>query len=302
LSSPSFDLEKRFVWGINIDDVWKFTGLPPPPSIIIPHFISVRLPRGPMNFDEETRQEVIAHEGEIPKEEGTWTIEATAEKMRNTGIKMVRIWFPWSFFEPRVDQTKPPPTEVEEANYDWPLDEFVKILSDHEIGIIPVLGCGYARMVPKGVDVDRRTLDYIQRLTICSRAVVRRYKDKIHNWQIENEMNWLSEHYAVGWRKGNIWIDRDRLREFIPDILKRLYDGVKAEDFNAKVMVNLEADAKTIDYETYGKCSDIVGLDVYPNYKSAHPINVDSFDKAKDIRKEIGKPVYICETGYPTGP
>jgi hypothetical protein len=305
-SSSCADLEKRFVWGVSVDDPWKFAGLPPPPSIIIPHFLSIRLPRGPMSFDEETRKEVAADEGELSTyqhhEEGNWTALALVEKLKNTGIKMVRIWFPWNFFEPEVVKESPVPKDVDESAYRWPLDDFVNILTKHGLEILPVLGCGYNRMVPKGVDVDKRTAEYIERLGLCSRAVVRRYKDRIHAWQIENEMNWLSEHYAVGWRKGEIWVDHHRLQTFVPDILNALYNAVKSEDSNATVVVNLEGDTKKTDFQVFAKYADLIGIDLYPNYKSPHPINVTSFDLTKEFRKLAGKPIFICETGYPSGP
>jgi len=90
--------------------------------------------------------------------------------------------------------------------------------------------------------------------------------------------------------------------EFRQKLLQTLNNAVHAEDPNAVTVINLEADAKTLDPESYVQSCDVLGLDFYPNYKSAHPINIGVLKLADQVAKTLGKPVIISETGYPSGP
>ena len=74
------------------------------------------------------------------------------------------------------------------------------------------------------------------------------------------------------------------------------------EDPNALTIINLEADAKTLDPGLYLRFCEILGLDFYPNYKAAHPINTSVLKLADQVAKTLRKPVLVSETGYPSGP
>src|SRR5437870_11990160 len=62
-SASLLDLTKRFSFGINLDDPWRYSGITPPRSIIIPHLLSVSLPEGKI-LDEADEQE-IGRRGEV---------------------------------------------------------------------------------------------------------------------------------------------------------------------------------------------------------------------------------------------
>ena len=78
--------------------------------------------------------------------------------------------------------------------------------------------------------------------------------------------------------------------------------AVHAEDPSAFTIINLEADAKTLAPGPYSSTCDILGLDFYPNYKTANPINPGVEKLADQVGKALQKPILVSETGYPSGP
>ncbi|MHB2037416.1 MAG: hypothetical protein ACYCPW_11855 [Nitrososphaerales archaeon] len=62
--------DSKFAWGINIDNVWTYAGLPQPKSTILPHVLSIRLPRGPVEILEHpSASEVVKKKLNLPDEE-----------------------------------------------------------------------------------------------------------------------------------------------------------------------------------------------------------------------------------------
>src|SRR5438094_10098643 len=83
------DLTKRFSFGIDLDDPWRYSGLTPPRSIIIPHLLSVGLPEGKI-LDEADEKE-IERRGEM--EPGTVpgrAVVALADALVDAGVDFVR--------------------------------------------------------------------------------------------------------------------------------------------------------------------------------------------------------------------
>ncbi|MCW3976128.1 MAG: hypothetical protein NWE86_07800 [Candidatus Bathyarchaeota archaeon] len=154
-------------------------------------------------------------------------------------------------------------------------------------------------MLPKGLNIDANNDLYIKRAAVHTRLLVRRYKDKIKFWQIENEPNWCKMHFIGGWRSGFTWTDP---HDFKRKLLKELNNAVHSEDPKAQTIINLEADAKNINVNLYAPFCDFLGLDFYANYKSALPIDTSVFRRGKEFAKEAGKLLIIIETGYPSGP
>lgn len=151
---------------------------------------------------------------------------------------------------------------------------------------------------PEGLKVDSDRNEYVKRAILHARSLVRRYKRKIRYWQIENEPNWWKMHVIVGWRKGFSWADPHGFRI---DLLRELNNAIHSEDPKSKTIINFEADTK-IHTKEFAPYCDLIGLDFYPNYKSAPPIQTSIFRKTAEVFKESGKPVIISETGYPSGP
>ena len=277
---------------MNLDNMWDFAGLPQPKSIIVPYFINVSLPRGP--FRVPSNQAPGSHDvTEDPPQgakKGKDLSEEFSMEMKEAGISFVRAWFQWNFFEPKVSREG-------QSNFSFPLDDFVYYMNEAGIRIMGVIGNGYSRFLPEGLNLDDPS-QYISRLSESSRQIVRHYKDKIDLWQIENEPNWWREHYSTNWRKGGIWF-KEGMRD---SILGSLRNIVREESPNSKIVINLEADRPDTNWKFYSSYCDILGLDFYPNYSHSSPIDVSEFRLAEKVKNDTGLPVFIAETGYPSGP
>lgn len=275
-------------FGVCIDDVWRYLKLNPPRSILIPHILSVSPhPRSRGEAEREVREPVERIDlGSAP---------LLAKTLRNAGISYVRFWLQWNFIQPRLQGSRP-------STYEWSrMDSFMRALKDGGLEVIPVIGCGYQRMLPEGVDPNDNPSAYVEAVHDSAREVVHRYRGLVEIWQIENEPNWWFAHYAAGWRRGAVWIDPEA--RFRRALLKSLRDAVYAEDESASVMVNLEVDRTLKDLSFYADFCDILGLDYYPNYSHAKPVEASSLiPKAKKVLREAGRRLMICETGYPSGP
>lgn len=294
-----FDLAGRFSIGIDVDDPWTYAGLKAPKSIMLPHYISKRLDGPGMRLLKKMREhEPQTDDHVVSRAEGQKACSSMAEHLVAAKISFVRCWFPWRFFEP----TPKPESELQrladESYGEFPMDTFVDVLTAHGIGVLPVVCCGYQRFLPYGLKVDSDRNAYLKRATLHAKLLVRRYKDKIRYWQIENEPNWWHMHSVGGWREGSTWLNAD----FRSQLLKELNNAVHAEDSSAWTIINLEADAKLAKVAHLVAECDMVGVDFYPNYKQASPIDVSIFRKAKSVAEKTGKPAMIVETGYPSGP
>jgi hypothetical protein len=292
------DLTKRFSFGINLDDPWRYSGVTPPRSIIIPHLLSVGLPEGKI-LDEADEQE-IGRRGEIrPGSVSGRAATALADTLVDARVDFVRCWFPWKYFEPSPVPEESLDQLLEKSYAQWPMDDLVNTLTGRGIGVVPVIACGYQRMLPQGLEPDPDRALYLKRVSIHAQLMVRHYKDRIKSWQIENEPNWWAEHAAGGWRSGLVWVYEHGFRH---ELLQTLNDAVHGEDPTATTIINLEADATTLDPGIYSSYCDILGLDFYPNYKISHPINTKTLKLADQIAKKLSRPVLVSETGYPSGP
>src|SRR5487761_986151 len=289
--------KNRFKWGINIDDMWIYAGAIEPKSIIIPYLLSVRLPRGPIRVPDphpvqalkSMAKSVAGSATEEPGDRKTFSQDLAAQ-LKNSGIQFVRCWFQWNFFESRV-------RDMKSQSYKFPLDDFVASLKQAGIEIVAVIGNGYSRFLPRGINLEDPN-SYIQRLDTVCRATIRHYKDSIKVWQLEDEPNWWVEHYAAHWRSGGIWLEHG-----IQDsILSALHNLVREEDQSATIVVNLEADQRRTNWNSYSKYCDVLGLDFYPNYGHASPVDASEVRFASVVKKQTGIPVFIAETGYPSGP
>jgi hypothetical protein len=292
------DFTKRFHSGLNIDDTWRYAGVAEPKSVIIPYLFSLRIGEGTVvdRADYAINRQYGIIDPSMTAEKATI---ALADDLAYVKADFIRCWFNWRFFEPSPVPEDALDTLLESSYDKWPLDFFVNTLVERGIEIVPVLGCGYERMLPQGLHVDKDRALYLRRLAIHTRLLIRHYRGKVKHWQIENEPNWWSKHVEGGWRSGVSWFDP---RGFRGDLLKTLNDSVHEEDPGAMTIINLEGDGGMKDLNQYPPLCDIIGLDFYPNYKASSPINIDVFNQAQKFAKENGKPVIISETGYPSGP
>jgi hypothetical protein len=278
---------------VSVDDIWVYAGLPEPKSIIIPYLLSVRLPRGPFRlgvpiplYRPEQGWTLASRDRQDRRSE---SMELAAD-LKEIGVQFVRAWFPWNFFEPKI-------LSGERAVIQFPLDDFVEEMNAAGIKIVAAVGAGYERFLPEGIDTSN-VETYLSRLANASEQIIGHYKGKISAWQIENEPNWWMEHYATHWRSGGVWLEP----EIQQRILQRLHDAVTAQDPSSTIIVNLEADHSKTDWRLYCKFCDVLGLDFYPNYSHSSPVDASRLGFSSEVKRSAGLPVFVCETGYPSGP
>lgn len=292
------DLTKRFSFGVNLDDTWRYTSVQEPKSIIFPHLLSLSLREGG-TFERREEATIAARQQPIPQDEADRASLSLADSLKSIGVDFVRCWFPWKFFEPKAVPLESLDKLLEGSYPSWPTDGLVKTLNAQGISIVPVLACGYQRMLPQGLNPDAGREEYIRRAYVHARQVVRHYKDTVRSWQIENEPNWWRMHEAGGWRSGAGWLEGGEFRD---SLLKALNSAVHEEDTNATTMINLEADEEISNIKEYSALCDVMGLDFYPNYKVSEPVEPNIIKRADRAAAEAGKPVMVAETGYPSGP
>lgn len=289
---PSFLQDGRFRWGVSIDDAWFYAGLPAPKSIIVPYLLSVQLPRGPFRLGIPSSLYNCNCDGSFVQgvtTERDARCRQLAADLKQSGINFVRTWFQWNLFEPHIDQD----TTITQ----FPLDDFVRELTDAGIEILGVIGNGYQRFLPEGLDADRLS-EYLFRLKESSQQILSRYKGKVSAWQIENEPNWWMEHYATHWRTGEIWLEPGIQDAILPELSQL----VRETDPKSTVIINLEADHERTQWKYYTKFCDVLGLDFYPNYSHSSPVDASKIASATEIKQKAGCSVFIAETGYPSAP
>lgn len=288
----------RFNFGIDIDDMWRYAGLPEPYSTVIPFLLNKRtfngrfnLPFGngkaPEKFESKEfrdfNKSIIADQNRHDTKQLARTL---ALFLKRNKIDYIRCLMPWNFFEPKLGR-----------GYQFPLDNFVNEMNEEGIGIIAVIGHGYRRFLPNLRTDNIKT--YVENLARSSTEIVRHYKGKINVWQIENEPNWWGSHAIVDWRSGSIWFD-DNSQE---PILRALHDVVRNESPKSTIVINLESHQQKINWNRYSKYCDIIGVDAYPSYLRSDQTDASIIQKiSKEAADATSLPVYVMETGYPSGP
>jgi hypothetical protein len=298
--------DDKFHWGLNIDDVWKYAGLGIPKSIGVPYLYSVRfrgdrftLPGEPEGKSDDTGQSAArTPDGIMHSRHPGRPAEFLASFLKKNGVDFVRCWFQWNFFDQSERRGHSPASSSSSSGYVFPLDDFVSRMSEAGIGVIGAIGSGYHRFLPVGLETNHLGR-YLKALTESSTQIIRHYKDKVKVWQIENEPDWWMGHYFTHWRKGIIWLGTKTQEP----ILRALYNVVRVESPDATIIVNLEAENRHQNWKLYAKYSDVLGLDFYPNYVRTAPIDASELGAtALHVRRETGLPIFVIETGYPTGP
>jgi len=279
-----FDILKRFKFGLNIDDPWRYTGMKEPKSIIIPHLLKLDFAKIEIagKLGEAVARALGRRIATVEEE-----IIALTNALVDAEIDFVRCWFPWNYFTEKIGD-----------EHNFPFDNMVRALKEKGIAVIPVVACGYSRMLPEGINIDKEPNKYIEIAAEHARELVNHYKNSIRVWQIENEPNWWEMHVTADWRSGVAWLEG----KFRYELLKMLNDAVHEEDSNAVTLINLEADRAIDDVKMYSSISDAIGFDFYPNYEKAEPVDARVITKAEEIAVNLGKNVIISETGYPSGP
>src|SRR5690348_14279447 len=148
------DFARRFHVGLNVDDSWRYAGIDEPKSVIIPHLLSLKIPEGTLfdKADDAIALQFGIHDPGVSAAEAT---ESLAKDLAQAKAEFVRCWFSWRFFEPIPTPEEDLDSLLETSYEKWPLDGFVNTLVKRGLDVIPVIGCGYGRMLPEGLSVDK---------------------------------------------------------------------------------------------------------------------------------------------------
>ena len=266
-----------------------------------------------------------------PWERG-WTsrdrIDRAVSDMREIGANAWRPQIHWGVVEPAVVR---PFLRIEDVTdqmvEDYARDEglgwsdydyMVDACAAARIELHPVVGAAYHFQVPfiDHVTSGLRFLPstagrdhYLGRLFLHARGVVRRYRDRVGLWQIENELNAAGETKTfVRWRHGRMWWNWS----FLTAVMQTLHRAVKTESQKALVSHNFQCDYRRVpgiwdwrrDVRRWAQAVDIVGVDRYPDYMIGRFSRGRAVARTVEAAKEVsgGKPVMIMEAGYPTAP
>jgi hypothetical protein len=147
---------------------------------------------------------------------------------------------------------------------------------------------------------------YLAHVFLFAAGLARRYSrppNQVLWWNTENELNWTYIHASIaGWRCGKVWTDQ----KFLTDLLATLHKGVKAGNASAGSTMNLNIHDPDwlVDLSRWQRDLDAIGLGSYPNYLFAWPLLDPLLTNAvrQATTRSSGKPVFVLETGYPSGP
>jgi len=261
-----------------------------------------------------------------------WTIRQRLDRaitdMKEIGANAWRPWVHWCIVEPVIAQPLLRMQDVTdemveqyargEGRFWSDYDYLVQACSEAGIELHLVVGGGYhfhlpyfehmtsgMKFLPSVVGPEH----YLAHLFLHVRAVVRRYREKVSLWQIENELNGAGETRTfVKWRHGKMWWDWS----FLTAIMETLYRAVKMEDEKALVSHNFITDFRRLpglldwkeDIRRWKSFVDIIGVDSYPDYVLGYWSRGAEVAKKVATAKELirDKPVMVLEAGYPTAP
>ncbi len=239
-----------------------------------------------------------------------------------------------------VDELRAHPEQIDDyiASRDWSsFDAELGGMLAGGVIPVPIVGHGYVGALPRmegspdqPADPDHLGRDeYLARIYRAARATVERYDHDGHldapggldvrYWQTENELNQAFLTALWGWRSpslldalGSAWQDFS----FVSRILSTLRLAVKDADPTALTTMNFHSDIsdelmKFVLQPTWMETvvswrmqMDFLGLDAYPNYYRATPVNGAAVGErvARVAGESCGMPIVVMETGYPTGP
>ena len=256
------------------------------------------------------------------------------QQMKELGANAVHPNIRWITVEPvildaslTVDAVNGNPDLISDYPVNWTaIDNKINTLVSNGFLLVPWLGTGFTVDLPRinGVGATPDELgkeQYLGCIYRHVRAVVRRYKDRVHYWTIENELNEAQLAILFGWRAGGAWNDE----EFAMDLIAVLHDAIIAEDptaeigtvFHTDIHEGIHHDFRPVHVngstlagpyhwtEWLGKWAQyisFVGINSYPNYYTADPIyGTDAGERVAAAKAIVpDKPVIVFETAYST--
>lgn len=260
------------------------------------------------------------------------------------GYRWVRVPIRWAFLQPTVDDLAPltraqvaaDPGLVERfaAVADWSIPD--RVLAHAHAEGLSVIGFVGASSPPTrhGVELDPASIgveSYLAYQSLVTRAIVARYGPDhvgapagvgtISVWQTENELNIAPAATLLGIRRPaglGAFLDSPWSSfAFQTDLLEALTTSVHAVDPAAVTTTNVNTDMND-DFNTlFGRPTwrgavarwrtlvDVVGLDTYPNYFLATPVDGTIVGRRMRELKAVvcpGQQVMVTETNAPNGP
>lgn len=254
-------------------------------------------------------------------------IDQAVAHLVELGANAWRPWIHWGVVEPVIAQPLLGRHEVtdqrvedyaRDENHGWAAyDHLVDACTAAGIELHLVLGGGYHFALPsfehptsgmKFIPSIVGREGYLAHLLLHARAVVRRYRDRVSLWQLENELNGAGETRTfVRWRLGGSWWSWS----FLTAILDTLREAVKTESPTARVSHNFVTDIRllpgmhwTRDIARWRDRLDVIGIDAYPDYVLGHWSRGAKVARTTATALDVaaGKPVMVLEAGYPTAP
>ncbi|MEW6104530.1 MAG: beta-galactosidase [bacterium] len=229
--------------------------------------------------------------------------EKDLEKLKELGVNGLRLHFSWKDIE----------KEKEKFDFSF-YDSLIDKAKENGFFVIAGIGSGYSSMLPfwivEEIKDELNVFSYIPKLSRFVNEAVEQFKGKIDIWQAENEINHTSFHVVNGWREKS-WA----LNPVVElSVLLGIISIIKANDPEARVMINLECDNPNWEYFlkffTENKLSfDIIGIDFYPCYSPvfspddhifSEPERILKLSEIIDKASEFKKDVIVAETGYPS--
>lgn len=264
-----------------------------------------------------------------------WTQEDRYEQLCNDLNDLRANWFRtnviWGWIEPRIYEHVKVEDVTDEMvdnylndpNKNWEVfDDMVTHLSECGVNLILGIGIGYYWELPYNGNSNQKISPsligvdyYLGDVFLHARAVVRRYKDYVRYYQIENELNAAGETaFILKWRSNDpLWWNP----QFIEMLISTLSYAVRLESQRSGIeLYTLHNFAISLDYYNdilrLKDYLDIIGVDCYFNYILGLPELGWTVGLMVQVTKEIlkndspysidNKEVWVLETGYPTAP
>jgi hypothetical protein len=214
--------------------------------------------------------------------------EAQARLMESARVSMAREDFDWNRIEPR------------KGEYNWAVfDQAVQVTRAHNVGMLGklVYSASWASSAPAGTPSREaqfyppvRLPDYLDYV----RAVVTRYRDDVHHWEV--------------WNEPNLWRFWRPVRDpaAYAEMLKQTYAVIKSIDPTATVVLGglVGTDLTYLDaLRSHGAWTAFDVLNIHSFVINAPEASglVGWLDRARAYTRRHGsKPVWVTEACWPT--
>lgn len=227
------------------------------------------------------------------------SLERQASIMQDLGARLFRVELPWSFVAP--DRPGGATYDsVTARNPGWPgyrwqrWDSIVKVAGDHGLQLVPEVyfapswATGVAATTAGGPNAPPTSPQYYADFV---HALVERYHDRIHYWELGNEPDYAPHSWSAG------------LKAYVDLMLRPGYQAVKEVDPTAQVLMGgLASDtAMSAFYAAGAKGSfDIANFHAYYIAAEGDATALDHVLAAMRTNGDADKPIWLTEFGLPT--